>query len=103
MATNIARATAVIDALRDKVSTSEEKLHIADQFCAHVGLPALQGVFPGITAIEDLTAEQKSAVFVALMTRLAKRVMASAAGRNIREAAELAAVAQEAAAETTLD
>jgi hypothetical protein len=92
-----------MDALRDDTTTPEQATVIAEAFCRYVGLPKLQEVFgPAITSVADLTAAQKSQVFVELMLRLGKRVLREEAAQAIESQAEEDAAAAAAVAESSL-
>jgi len=99
MATYTQRALAVMDALRDAPTSTGQATNIAEAFCRHVGLPALQQVFgPGITSVSDLTPAQKSQVFIEMMLRLGKRVLREEAEQAVlNQAAGDAATAGSAA------
>jgi hypothetical protein len=103
MATYTQRALAVMDALRDAQTSTEQATNIAEAFCRHVGLTKLQEVFgPGITSVSDLTPAQKSQVFVEMMLRLGKRVLREEAAQEIESQAAEDAAAAAAVAESSL-
>jgi hypothetical protein len=92
-----------MNALRDSTTTPEQATAIAEAFCRYVGLPKLQEVFgPAITSVADLTAAQKSQVFVELMLRLGKRVLREEAAQAIESQAAEDAAAAAAVAESSL-
>jgi hypothetical protein len=92
-----------MDALRDDTTTSDQATVIAEAFCRYVGLPKLQEVFgPAITSVADLTAAQKSQVFVELMLRLGKRVLREEAAQAIESQAAEDTAAAAAVAESSL-
>jgi hypothetical protein len=100
MATYAQRALAVMDALRDAQTSTEQATSIAEAYCRYVGVPKLQEVFgPAITSVADLTPAQKSQVFVEMMLRLGKRVLREEAAQSVLvQAQEDAATAGSAAA-----
>jgi hypothetical protein len=103
MATYSQRALAVMDALRDASTSAEQATNIADAFCRYVGLEVLQQVFgPSITSVADLTAAQKSQVFVEMMLRLGKRVLREEAEQAVLTQAEADAATSADAAEQAL-